>query len=56
MRITSDQNKYDFLKQLRPVTMLKKEAISQLFSCTFGEFLHNETFCELFFKFLDDCF
>ena len=45
MRIASDQDKYDFSKQLRYV---KKETLSQPFSCKLFEFLHNNCFWDFF--------
>ena len=55
MRIKSDQNDYDFSKQLGPVTMLKKKRYLRFFLSSFVKTMAFETFCELFYKFLDDC-
>ena len=59
MRITSDQNEYDFSKQLLLVNMLKKRLYLRRFLASFVDFCITtafETFCKLFCKFLDDCF
>ena len=59
MRITSDQNKYDFSKQLILAHMLKKRFYLRRFLVSFVNLCITsafETFCEIFYKFLDDCF
>ena len=59
MRITSDQNEYDFSKQLILANMLKKRIYDRRFLASFLNFCITtafETFCELFFKLLDNCF
>ena len=55
----SDQNEYDFSKQLILVNVLKKRLYFRLFLVSFVNFCKTtafETFCKLFFKLLDDCF
>ena len=63
MRIASYPNEYGFyekvLKRLRPVTMLKKRLYLRHFLAGFVNFCVAtafETFCELFYKYLDECF
>ena len=53
MQITSDQNEYDFSKQLRLVTLLKKRL--QRFLASFVNFYITTAF-ETLQIVLDDCF